>query len=116
MDQIIGDDAEADPALHAGLALVATAVQAVPSFQKTDASFATGAPFLGVAEPTFFLQGLAFDALGGAVGNRDPFDAPGVRDALILCREECGGWSVKPRNSPRKWPLASSAPKACSSR
>jgi len=30
------------------LTLVATAVQAVPSFQKTDAPFATSAPFLSV--------------------------------------------------------------------
>jgi IS5 family transposase len=39
-----------------------------------------------------------------------------IQKAMRSCCRAPGGWSLKPRNSPRKWPLASSAPKACSSR
>ena len=41
VDQVVGDDAEADPALDAGQAFVAAAVESVASLQKADA-FETG--------------------------------------------------------------------------
>ena len=62
VDQVIGDDAEADPALDARHAFVATAVEAVASLEKTDAPFAAGAPFLRIAEPARLLQPLALCA------------------------------------------------------
>ena len=55
VDEGVGDDAEADPALDARQTLVATAVQAVASLEKTDAALAAGAPLLSVAEPAFLL-------------------------------------------------------------
>ena len=44
VDQIVGDDAQADPALDAGQAFVATAVQAMASLEKTDTTFTASAP------------------------------------------------------------------------
>ena len=35
--ELVGDDPEADPALHASRAMVEAAVEAVPAFQHTDA-------------------------------------------------------------------------------
>ena len=44
VDQVIGDDAEANPAVHADIALVAAAVKAVSPFCDADAALTTGAP------------------------------------------------------------------------
>ena len=54
-DEIVGDDAEAYPALHAGVALVAAAVEAVAPFDHADAALAPGAPRLTLAKPALFL-------------------------------------------------------------
>ena len=90
IDQVIGDDAQADPALDAGHAFVATAVQAVATFEQTDTTLAAGAPLLGVAEPAFLLEPLTLRALGGAIGDGDSFDAAGLRGEFIALREEGG--------------------------
>ena len=58
VDEVVGDDAEPDPALHPVIALVSTAVEAVPAFDDADASLASGAPFLAVAEPAFLCSRL----------------------------------------------------------
>ena len=50
--QIVGDDAEPDPAVHAVGAMVATAAQAMTSFEHTDAAFAADAPALPATEPS----------------------------------------------------------------
>ena len=71
VDQVVGDDTEADPALDARQALVATAVQAVAPFEKTDTALASGAPLLGVAEPAFLLEPLTLHAPGGAIRDGD---------------------------------------------
>jgi hypothetical protein len=38
VDEIVGDDAEPDPAPHSGVALVAAAVEAVSAFGDADAA------------------------------------------------------------------------------
>ena len=60
VDDIVGDDAKPDPAVHSDVALVSAAVEAVSPFDDADASFATVAPFLAVAEPALSLLSLAF--------------------------------------------------------
>jgi hypothetical protein len=62
VDDVVGDDPEANPALHSDVALVATAAEAVSPFDDADASLASGAPFLTVAEPPLLL--LTFYARG----------------------------------------------------
>jgi hypothetical protein len=42
--QIVGDDTETDPTVHAVFTMVTTAVESMPAFQHTDAAFAADAP------------------------------------------------------------------------
>src|SRR6266540_2063246 len=53
--QVVGDDAPADPALHAILAVIATALQLVPTFQPTDPSFDAGPPVAPTLKPALAL-------------------------------------------------------------
>src|ERR1700674_3485525 len=59
VDEVVGDDAEANPAFHSGVALVAAAVEAMSAFGDADATLASGAPFLAVAEPALLLLAFA---------------------------------------------------------
>ena len=74
VDEVVGDHPEADPALHPGITLVSAAIEPVPALDHADASLASGAPFLAVAEPALLLFPFALAALGGAIGNADAFD------------------------------------------
>jgi hypothetical protein len=51
VDDVVGDDAEADPAVHSNGASVSAAIEAMSPFDDADASLASSAPFLAVAEP-----------------------------------------------------------------
>src|SRR3954462_15368739 len=84
-DEVVGDDAEADPALHAGIAFVAAAVEAMAAFDHADAALAAGAPRLARPEPALLLLASAFGALGRAIGNADALDTLGLRCRLVLC-------------------------------
>src|SRR5271169_5829398 len=95
----LGDDAEPDPALHSGIALVAAAAEPVSAFEHADASLASGAPFLAVAEPALLLFALALGAFGGAIGNADAFDALCFRRHLVLGGVECGICSNQARSA-----------------
>ena len=64
VDEVVGDHSEPDPALHADLASVAATVEPVPTLDHTDASLASGAPFLAIAEPPFLLFTSALFTLG----------------------------------------------------
>src|SRR5262245_32986731 len=64
VDDVVGDHAEADPALHSNEALVAAAVEPMSALSHTDASLAAGAPFLAVAEPALPLLAFAFGTPG----------------------------------------------------
>src|ERR1700756_323143 len=77
VDEIIGDHAEPDPALHSIFAFVPTAVEAVSPLGHADAALAAGPPFLTVAEPALLLFASALSAFGGAVGYADALDALG---------------------------------------
>ena len=59
VEEIVGDDAEPDPTLHSGLALVAAAAEPVSPLDDADASLASGPPFLAVAEPALLLFAFA---------------------------------------------------------
>jgi hypothetical protein len=53
--QIVGDYAPADPSVHALVAMVAAAAQAMPPFEPADAPFDAGAPVSSLAEPALLL-------------------------------------------------------------
>ena len=84
------DSAEADPALHSGIAPVAAAIETVSPLDHADATLAAGAPFLAVAEPALLLLAFALGALGRAIGDADALDALGFRDRLVFGRVETG--------------------------
>src|ERR1700745_33752 len=90
VDEVVGDDAQADPTLDAGHAFVAAAVEAGPTLEQTDAAFTASTPLLGVAEPALLLEPLALRAPGGAIGNGDSLDALGLGGILVALREEGG--------------------------
>src|ERR1700730_12928971 len=100
-DQIVGDDTEADPALHAGLALVAAAVETVAALDHADAPLAARAPFLTVAEPAFLLLALALEALGRPVGNTDALDTLGLGRGLVVGGVEARIRRHKTRRAPQ---------------
>src|SRR5882762_9287963 len=50
VDQVVGDDAQADPTLHAVGSFVAGSVQSVTSFQEADPALAPGSPPLGMGD------------------------------------------------------------------
>jgi len=93
-DQVVGDDAKGDPALHCIQSLVATAVQAMAALEQADAPLASGTPALGVAEPALSLERLALRTLGAAIGHGDTSDAALTCCCFVGCRrrEACGGW------------------------
>jgi hypothetical protein len=64
VDEIVGDDAEPDPAFHSGIPLVSAAIEAASAFGQADAALASGAQFLAIAEPALLLFALARDAFG----------------------------------------------------
>src|ERR1700687_454684 len=68
VDQVVGDDAQADPALDALGPFVTGSVQPVAPLQEADPALASGSPLLGMAEPALLLQLLALGALGTEVG------------------------------------------------
>ena len=90
VDQVVGDDAEPDPALHTIITFVSAAGEAVPALDDADAALATGSPFLAVAEPALLLLASAFVTLGGTVGDADALDASGPCRGLVLLGIECG--------------------------
>lgn len=66
--RIVGDNAEADPALDAGQAFVAAEV--IVTFQKAGASFTASASLLGVEEPALLLRFLTIQDIASAPGAR----------------------------------------------
>src|SRR6266852_5694003 len=83
VDEVVGDDAEADPAIHSDSSLVTATAETVSPFDNADAPLASGAPLLAVAEPALFLLAFAFKAFGRAIGNADALDALRLRSSLI---------------------------------
>ena len=99
VDEVVGDDAEPDPAFHSGVALVAAAVEAVSASGDADSCLASGAPFLALAEPALLLLALARRALGGAIGNAHALDALGFGRLFIVGGIECGARRHEARNA-----------------
>src|ERR1700724_1389170 len=99
VDDVVGDDAEPDPAVHSDESLVATTGEAVSALDHADASLASGAPFLAVAEPALSLLALAFRAFGRAIGNANALDPLRLCGGFILGGIECGGRSHQTRRA-----------------
>src|SRR3954447_10158108 len=75
VDEIVGYHTEPNPTLHSILTFIPTAIETVSPLGDADSSFASGAPFLAVAEPTLLLLTFALGTFGGTIGNADALDA-----------------------------------------
>src|SRR5262249_29663525 len=89
IDEVVGDHAEADPAIHSDRSLVAATAKAVSPLDHADSPLASGAPLLAVTEPALFLLAFAFKAFGRAIGNADALDALRLRSSFIAGGIEC---------------------------
>src|SRR5258706_12639360 len=83
--QIVGDDPEADPAVHAVFTMVATAVESVSAFEHTDAAFAADAPPLTPTEPALAFVRVPRRRLRATTRQYDSADAT-VRRRLFIGR------------------------------
>jgi hypothetical protein len=83
VDEVIGDYAEANPALHSDRLFVTATAEAVSPFDDADVPLASGAPLLAVTESALFLLAFAFKAFRGAVGDTDALDALRLCSSLI---------------------------------
>ena len=94
--KVVADDPETDPALHPGVAFVATAGEPMAPLQETDAPFTAGSPLLSPLEPACLLFPLPLVTLRGPVGHRHPFDSHGLGRRLsrgrAYARETPVGW------------------------
>jgi hypothetical protein len=74
VDEIIGNHGESYPAFQSRFSFISAAIESVAPLDHANAPFASGPPFLALAEPAFLLFPLALGAFGGAIGNADAFD------------------------------------------
>src|SRR5678816_4787376 len=71
VDQVIGNDPEADPAMHPVNAMIATASEPMAPFDHADAPFATDTPALAAPEPRLPFVGASSGGLRPAPGEHD---------------------------------------------
>lgn len=81
--EIIGDHTESHPALHSVVTFVSATIQTVSPLDHADATLASGAPFLAVAEPALPLLALTIRASARPIGNAHTFDTHGFRCRLV---------------------------------
>jgi hypothetical protein len=77
-NEVVGDDAKPDPALHSGIALIAAAAEPISPFDHADASLASGPlsrPYLRSQE-TLSLIGPESGAMRWRHGGENAMDAP----------------------------------------
>src|SRR5687767_11916912 len=86
--QIVSDHAEADPAVHAVVTMVTTAVESMSAFQDTDAPLAADAPPLSPPEPALALVCAPRERLRATMRQHDSADAAGRRGPFVGRRAE----------------------------
>src|SRR6516165_2942898 len=84
VDEVVSDDPQSDPALHAVVATITATLEPMPTLADADASLASGTPSLSVAEPTLLLLARAAGILGAMVGNADALHTFGFCRCLVL--------------------------------
>jgi hypothetical protein len=102
--EVVRDDAEADPPVHAVFAMVATAVESVSTFEHTDAAFTADAPPLTPTEPALAFVGVPRRRLRATTRQHDSADAAirrrlfvGRRAEAAIPRREIRGASEDPQ-------------------
>ena len=86
--QIVGDDPEANPAVHAVFSMVTTAVESMSAFQHTDPAFAADAPPLSPTEPALALVRAPRGRLRATMRQHDSADVAVHRGPFVRRRAE----------------------------
>src|SRR6266436_4614706 len=90
IDEVIGNDSETDPAMHACITFIEAATESAAPLEHADAPFATDAPFLSSAEPALLLALSPLRTLGTQIGNRDLCDSQLLRSRFVGSGEKAG--------------------------
>src|ERR1700684_1451013 len=90
IDEVIGDDSQTHPALHAHIAFIEAAAESVASLEHADAPFAADAPSLRFAEPTLLLAFATLRTLCAQKRNSDPCDSQLLRGLFVGSGEKSG--------------------------
>src|SRR5881628_3073609 len=90
IDEVIGNDSETDPAMHARVTFIEAAAESVAPLEHADAPFATDAPFLSSPEPALLLALSPLHTAGTQIGNRHLCDSQLLRRRFVGGREKSG--------------------------
>src|SRR6266568_8558533 len=90
IDEVIGNDSETHPAMHAPVTFIEAAAESVASLEDADAPFAPDAPFLSLAEPALLLALAPLRTLGTEKRNGDLCDSPLLRSRFVGGGEKAG--------------------------
>src|SRR5438093_5256333 len=90
IDEVIGNDSETHPAMHARVTFIETTAKSVASLKHADAPFATDAPFLSFAEPALLLTLSPRHTLGAEKRNVDLCNSQLLRLRFVGGREKSG--------------------------
>src|SRR5207247_8665258 len=90
IDEVIGNDSETDPAMHACITFIEAATESVAPLEHADAPFATDAPFLSSAEPALLLALSPLHTAGTQIGNRHLCDSQLLRSRFVGGGEKSG--------------------------
>src|SRR5437773_11052292 len=90
IDEVIGNDSETDPAMHARVTFIEAAAESVASLEHADAPFTIDAPCLIFAEPALLFALSTLRTLGTERRNRDLCDSHLLRRRFVGSGEKAG--------------------------
>ena len=99
--QIVRDDAESHPSVHAVDAMVATTAQTMTTFEHTDAAFAPDAPALPATEPALMFVGAPRRRLDAAARQDDASHAAVGRRLFVTGGTEAAVARSQIRRAPK---------------
>src|SRR5712692_1817341 len=90
IDEVVGNDSQTHPAMHAPVTFIEAATESVASLEHADAPFAADAPFLSFAEPALLLALSTLRTSGTQIGNRHLCDSQLLRRGFVGGGEKAG--------------------------
>src|ERR1017187_1393224 len=91
IDEVVGNDSQTYPAMHARIPFIEAAAESVASLEPADAPFAADAPSLRLADPALLLALATLRTLGAQIGNGDPCHSQRRRGRGVRSGEKAGG-------------------------
>src|ERR1039458_7952789 len=103
IDEVVGNDSQTYPAMHARIPFIEAAAESVASLEHDAAPLAPDAPSLRFAEPALLLALATLRTLGAQIGNGDPCHSQLLRGLFVGSGEKSG--VACPRRRDRPEPL-----------